>query len=185
MKKLLIILIVLVGLVGLYAFSIYNKLVSANEQVDGQWAQVETQYQRRFDLIPSLVNSVKGIMNQEQEVFANITDARTKYSGAVSSEEKVAAANQVESSLGRLLLVMENYPELKSADAVQSLMVQLEGTENRISVERKRYNDQVRVFNTTIKRIPAKLFASLFGFEERSYFVAVEGSEQAPEVNFQ
>ncbi|MCF6276413.1 MAG: LemA family protein [Candidatus Magasanikbacteria bacterium] len=183
MKRVMIVLLVVFALVGFYAFNIYNKMVTANEQVDGQWAQVETQYQRRFDLIPNLVNSVKGAMEQEKEVFANITDARTKYSGAVTPEEKVQATNQVESSLGRLLLVMENYPNLKSIDTVQSLMVQLEGTENRIAVERKRYNDEVKIFNTLVKRVPAKFFASMFGFEERTYFASVEGSEKAVEVN--
>ncbi|PJA90178.1 MAG: LemA family protein [Candidatus Magasanikbacteria bacterium CG_4_9_14_3_um_filter_32_9] len=185
MKKAIIALLVVVVLIGFYAFNIYNKMVTANEGVDGQWAQVETQYQRRFDLIPNLVSSVKGAMSQEEKVFGDIAEARTRYSGAASPEEKVQAANEVESAIGRLLVIMENYPELKSLDTVQSLMVQLEGTENRVAVERKRYNDEVQSFNTMVKRIPAKFFASMFGFEERTYFASVEGSENAPTVSFE
>ncbi|EKE05423.1 MAG: LemA protein [uncultured bacterium] len=185
MKKLAIGLLVVAVLIGFYAFNIYNKMVTANEGVDGQWAQVETQYQRRFDLIPNLVSSVKGSMSQEEKVFGDIAEARTRYSGAASPEEKVQAANQVESAIGRLLVIMENYPELKSLDTVQSLMVQLEGTENRVAVERKRYNDVVQSFNTMIKKVPAKLFASLFGFEERTYFASVEGAENVPTVSFE
>ncbi|MFH1523273.1 MAG: LemA family protein [Patescibacteria group bacterium] len=184
MKKFLIILLIVVVVGFLYAWSLYNKMVTANEGVDTQWAQVETQYQRRFDLIPNLVESVKGIMEQEKEVFANIAEARTKYGGAASVSEKAAAAGQVESALARLLVVMENYPELKSAENVQTLMVQLEGTENRISVERKRFNDLARDYNVMIKRVPAKIFASWLGFEPKNFFEAVEGSETAPAVEF-
>ena len=184
MKKFIIILAILVAIGAIYAWSMYNKMVTASENVDNQWAQVETQYQRRFDLIPNLVESVKGIMEQEKEVFGNIAEARTRYAGATTNNEKAAAAGQVESALARLLVVMENYPELKSAENVQTLMIQLEGTENRISVERKRYNDIARDFNVMIKRIPAKFFAGWYGFEERNYFESVEGAETAPVVEF-
>ncbi len=182
MKKTLIILLIIVAVVGVYAWSLYNKMITANEAVDNQWAQVETQYQRRFDLIPNLVESVKGVMEQEQEVFGQLAEARTRYTGADTINEKTVAAGQVESALGRLLAVMENYPELKSAENVQTLMAQLEGTENRISVERKRFNDRAKDFNVMIKRVPAKWFASIFGFEEKNYFESVEGSEVAPQV---
>jgi LemA protein len=182
MKKPLIILFVVVLFVGGYVWSTYNKLVTTNEAIDNQWAQVESQYQRRFDLIPNLVASVKGIMAQEQKIFGDLAEARTKYSGAVTVDEKAAAATQVEGALGRLLVVMENYPQLKSAENVQTLMVQLEGTENRIAVERQRYNDSVKTFNVIVKRIPAKWLASQFGFTERNYFEAVQGSETAPKV---
>lgn len=175
---------IIIAVVGIYAWSLYNKMVTANEAVDNQWAQVETQYQRRFDLIPNLVESVKGVMAQEQEVFGQLADARTKYSGAASASEKAEAATQVESALGHLLVIMENYPELKSAENVQTLMAQLEGTENRISVERKRYNDQAKEFNIMIKHIPAKWFASMFGFSEKDYFESIAGSEVAPSVEF-
>ncbi len=155
-----------------------------NEEVDNQWAQVENQYQRRLDLIPNLVESVKGIMDQEKEVFNSIAEARTRYAGASAPNEKAEAANEMESALGRLLVIMENYPQLKSAENVQTLMVQLEGTENRISVERKRYNDSAKEFNVVIKRIPANLFASWLGFSQRDYFEAQQGAESAPGVKF-
>jgi len=187
MKKVLIVLAILevvVAILGLYAWGIYNKMVTANENVDNMWAQVETQYQRRFDLIPNLVSSVKGAMAQEQKVFGDLAEARTRYAGATTINEKAEAATQVESSLARLLVVMENYPQLKSVETVQTLMVQLEGTENRISVERKRFNDAARDFNIMVKRIPAKWFASMFGFSQKAYFEAATGSENAPAVNF-
>ncbi len=181
-KKILYIILAVVVFAGFYAWGIYNKLVTSDEQDGSLWAQVETQYQRRFDLIPNLTASVMGIFNQEKAVFDNIAEARTRYAGASSVSDKVAAANQVESSLARLLVVLENYPQLKSSEAVQSLMVQLEGTENRISVERKRFNDGVRDYNLVVKRFPGKILASLFGFSEKEYFEAVEGSEAAPKV---
>jgi LemA protein len=184
MKKALIIIGVLLVLILMYGWGTYNRMVAANEAVLGQWAQVETQYQRRFDLIPNLVGAVKGVMEQEQEVFANITEARTKYAGAGTVNEKAAAAGEVESALGRLLVVMENYPNLKSADNVMNLQAQLEGTENRISVERKRFNDIARDFNIMIKRVPAKWFASLYGFETKNFFEISDGVENAPQVNF-
>ncbi len=173
-----------VVIAALYFWGGYNGLVKSNEAINGQWAQVETQYQRRFDLIPNLVNSVKGIQNQEKQVFGDLAAARAQYSGATSAEAKVQAANNVESALSRLLVIVENYPQLRSADAVQTLMVQLEGTENRISVERGRYNDAVRDFDASIKSFPKNIVASLFGFSERSYFKAESGSDQAPTVTF-
>ena len=185
-KGLIIVLGVLfaLALIGMYIFGIYNKFVVANETVENQWAQVETQYQRRYDLIPNLVESVKGMMQQEQEIFQSLAEARTRYGNASSVEERVEATNQVESALGRLLVVMENYPELKSAENVQTLMAQLEGTENRISVERKRFNDGVAQFNMMIKQFPGKFFASIFGFEEKAYFQSAAGAEEAPKVEF-
>lgn len=184
MKKNLIIVTVVLGLISFYAFGVYNKLIIKNEAVDNQWAQVETQYQRRFDLIPNLVESVKGVMTQEKEVFGQIAEARTRYSGASTSDTRAAAASQMESALGRLLVVMERYPELKSAQNVQILMSQLEGTENRIGVERKRYNDKAADYNIITKRVPSKWVASIFGFEIRSYFEAQEGAEDSPQVKF-
>ncbi len=179
-------LIVIAGLV-LAAFSLmnfYNSLVSKSEVIDGQWAQVETQYQRRFDLIPNLVESVKGMMGQEKEVFETIAEARTKYAGATSIDEKAKAAGEVESSLARLLVVMENYPELRSVENVTQLMDELAGTENRVAVERRRYNDLVRDYNIAIKKFPGNLVAGMFGFNERAFFEAVEAAEQAPKVEF-
>lgn len=182
MKKLLIAFGAIVIVLALSLIGFYNRLVTQTQAIENQWAQVETQYQRRFDLIPNLVNSVEGIMAQEQEVFGLIAEARTRYSGAKTVDEKAAAATQVESALGRLLVVLENYPELRSSENVSQLMDELSGTENRIAVERRRYNDFVRVYNTTIKKFPANLIAGTFGFGERAYFEATEGAEQAPQV---
>lgn len=177
-------MIAVVVLVLLYGWSAYNGFVGKNEAVDGQWAQVETAYQRRFDLIPNLVESVKGIMAQEQEVFGALAEARTRYAGAGTIDEKAAAATQVESALGRLLVIMENYPQLRSVESVNSLMVELAGTENRVAVERRRFNDAVRELNVAVKRFPGNVVASIFSFSERAYFEAAEGAEEAPQVEF-
>lgn len=183
MKKTLIVIGIIIVLIVLYAWSSYNGLVTLRENATAQWQQVETDYQRRFDLIPNLVESVKGAMAQETAVFTAIADARTRYSGATTVSEKAAAAGQVESALSRLLAVIENYPTLKSIDTVQNLMTQLEGTENRISVERMRYNDTVRIYNTSIKRFPKNVFAGMFGFDEVNYFEADEAAATAPKVD--
>lgn len=182
MKKALIPVLVVVFLLGLYSWSTYNDLIALNEDVKTQWAQVETQYQRRFDLIPNLVESVKGIMKQEKEVFGQIADARTRYAGAATQNDKAAVATQLEGALGRLLVVMENYPELKSSDTVNTLMSQLEGSENRVSVERNRFNELAKVFNVKIKRIPARFIASFLGFEQVNYFESTKGADIAPKV---
>jgi len=184
MNKTLWIVLAVVVLVGLWAWTGYNGFVSANEAIDNQWAQVETQYQRRFDLIPNLVESVKGTMKQEQAIFNALAEARTRYAGAKTVDEKSAAAGGVESAFARLLVVMENYPQLKSAENVQTLMVQIEGTENRVSVERGRFNDRVRDFNVAVKRFPGNVLAGMFGFNERPYFEAASGAENAPPVSF-
>lgn len=183
MKKSTYIIIAVVVLVLIYGLVTYNGLVSANVGVDTQWAQVETQYQRRFDLIPSLVSSVHGIFKQEQTIFTALAEARTRYSGAVSVNDKAQAATQVESALGRLLAVVENYPQLKSSDTVQTLMTQLEGTENRVSVERNRFNTAVQNYNLITKRFPSSIVASMFGFSDRAYFEAASGAEIAPKVS--
>lgn len=182
MKKILIVIIAVVAILAFSLIGFYNNLVAKTQAVEGQWAQVETQYQRRFDLIPNLVKSVEGIMTQEQAVFGQIAEARTRYSGAATVEEKVKAAGEVETALGRLLVVLENYPELRSAENVSQLMDELAGTENRVAVERRRYNELVQDYNTTIKKFPANLIAGTFGFNVRSFFESAEGTEQAPEV---
>jgi len=184
MKKSTIIIIAVIVIVLGYVGLTYNRLVSSSEGVDTQWAQVESQYQRRFDLIPNLVSAVKGAMKQEQAVFTAIADARTRYAGATTPSDKAAAASEVESSFARLLVVMENYPQLKSVDTVQTLMVQIEGTENRVSVERMRYNDAVRGYNVMTKRVPSSLVASLFGFDAKAYFQSAEEAATAPKVEF-
>lgn len=183
MKKFWLIFLAVAAILAISFIGFYNSLVAKTQAIENQWAQVETQYQRRFDLIPNLVSSVEGIMAQEQEVFGQIAEARTRYSGAATVEEKVKAAAQVESALGRLLVVMENYPELRSAENVSQLMDELAGTENRVAVERRRFNDLVKDYNTTIKKFPANLIAGTFGFNERAFFEAAEGAEKAPEVD--
>ena len=172
-----------VVVIVLWGFSSYNGFVSLNEQINGQWAQVETQYQRRLDLIPNLVSSVQGVMKQEQKVFGDLAEARTRYAGATSVNDKAVAATGVESALSRLLVVMENYPQLKSSETVQTLMSQLEGTENRVSVERQRFNEAVRVYDTKVKTVPSAIIAKIFGFGSRDYFEAATGAEVAPKVN--
>ena len=178
--------LIICAVIVLAAFTIggkYNSLIRGNESVNAQWAQVESQYQRRMDLIPNLVASVQGVMKQETSVFTAIADARTRYAGATTPDDKAAAAGQVETSLGRLLVVMENYPQLKSADTVQSLMAELSGTENRVAVERQRYNDMVRDYNVSVQTFPGSFVASMFGFKTRTMFQAQTGAENAPKVN--
>lgn len=183
-NKILLSVLTVIGIIGIYTWFSYNSLVTNNESINNQWAQIQSQYQRRFDLIPNLVESVKGTMKQEQKVFGDLAEARTRYTGAQTTEQKVAAATQVEGALSRLLAIMENYPQLKSSENVQTLMVQLEGTENRISVERKRYNDTVNTYNVRLKTVPTKWLAGWFGFSERTYFEAVKGAEQSPKISF-
>lgn len=184
-KTVWIVILAVIVLIAAWFWTSYNKLVTVNEQVDNQWAQVETQYQRRFDLIPNLVNAVKGAMGQEQSVFTALAEARTNYSGAATVNDKAAAATQVEGALGRLLAIMENYPQLKSIETVQTLMVQLEGTENRISVERSRFNEEVKNFNLLIKRLPTNLIAGMFGFSVKTYFEVAPAAAVAPVVDLQ
>lgn len=187
MNKKTIIWLAIIGLVVLlvgWLWSSYNRLVVMSEQVDGQWAQVETQYQRRLDLIPNIVESVKGAMNQEEKVFGDLAAARSNYAGARTVGEKVEAATQVESAFSRLLVVMENYPELKSIDTVQVLMAQLEGTENRVSVERNRFNEAVKDYNIIAKRFPTSLIANLFGYGDKNYFESAPEAAEAPQVDF-
>lgn len=183
MKKTWIIVLIVVVLIVIYGWTSYNGLVTLREGVTAQWQQVETQYQRRFDLIPNLVESVKGIMKQEQVVFTALADARTHYAGATTVNDKAAAASEVETSLGRLLAIVENYPTLNSSATVQNLMTQLEGTENRVATERGRYNERVQAYELAIKRFPRSVVASMFGFEDMNYFQAQSGAENAPKVN--
>lgn len=183
-KKIIIVIVAVLVILGGYTAMTYNSLVSLNVDADAQWKQVETNYQRRFDLIPNLIESAKGVMKQEQVVFTAISDARTRYSGASNVNDKAIAAGQVESALSRLMVIVESYPSLKSSETVQSMMSQLEGTENRINVERMRFNDSVKLYNLKVMKVPSSIIASIFGFKERSYFEAVKGAEQAPQVKF-
>ncbi len=184
MKKGLLAVIGIVVLAGLWLMGLYNGLVGMDQEVKTQWAKVETQYQRRFDLIPNLVESSKAVLKQEQAIIDSVTEARTKYSGATTVDEKARAAGEVESALGRLLVVMENYPELKSDETVQRLMDELAGTENRIAVERSRYNELVGSFNVKVKTFPNNLIASILGFSEKAFFESTEAAAEAPAVKF-
>lgn len=182
MNKILIGVIGIVALLAIMFFGFYNTLVTKSTAIDGQWAQVETQYQRRFDLIPNLVNSTKGFLTQEKTIFEEIAKARTQYSGAKTVDEKVGAAGSLDLALSRLLVIVENYPNLKSNETVARLMDELSGTENRISVERRRFNEFVQDYNLAIKRMPTALIAGMFGFRERPYFEASTEAETPPKV---
>jgi len=185
-------LLLLAGVVALWGVGAYNGLVTLDEAVDTAWAQVENVYQRRADLIPNLVATVKGSAEFEQETLTAVIEARGKV-GQVSFENAPDAAQMAQfqqaqdglsSALSRLLVVVERYPDIKSTQAFRDLMVQLEGTENRISVERNRFNETARQFNTARRTFPTALIANFFGFEEKAYFEATEGAETAPVVEF-
>ena len=183
--KILIPVLAVLGLLGLWIVGSYNGLVQSNEEVKTQWSQVEVSYQRRFDLIPNLVSTTKGFAKQEKEVIGEIAQARTHYSGATTMNDKIQAANQVESALGRLMVITENYPTLTSSELFKSLMVELEGTENRISVERKRYNHISKNFNIQVRSFPDSLIAGFLGFKPAELFaVSTAEAKNAPKVNF-
>jgi len=181
----LAIIVLLVVIVGGQLAGTYNRLVKLNEDVNGKWAQVENQLQRRLDLIPNMVNVTQGYAAHEKAVFQGIADARAKLAGtrSASLEDKVAAANQMESALSRLLVVVENYPQLKADAQFRALSDELAGTENRIAVERMRFNESVKSFNETVKQFPMVLFARMFGYAAKPYFMSPEEAKQAPKVN--
>jgi LemA protein len=162
----------------------YNAMVGQKEAIDAQWAQVENQLQRRNDLIPNLVETVKGYAGHEKSVFEAIASARSKLIGAQSREGKIDASNELSGALSRLLVLQEQYPNLKADTQFGRLSDELAGTENRISTERRRYNEIVQEYNTTIKRLPQAMFARIFGFEEAKYFSAPEEAKKAPKVDF-
>ena len=188
MSKGLIVIIVLI-LIALAIFgqyvSVRNTLVTKNEAVKAAWSQVDIVLQRRADLIPNLVETVKGIAKQEQTVFGDIAKARSQLLSAGTPSEKIAANQQLDGALGRLLAIVENYPQLKSNENFLRLQDELAGTENRIAVERKRYNDTLQDYNTYIQKFPANIFARWAGFKpNEAYFTAAEGSRQVPKVDF-
>jgi LemA protein len=188
MSKGLIVIIVLI-LIALAIFgqyvSVRNTLVTKNEAVKAAWSQVDIVLQRRADLIPNLVETVKGIAKQEQTVFGDIAKARSQLLSAGTPSEKIAANQQLDGALGRLLAIVENYPQLKSNENFLRLQDELAGTENRIAVERKRYNDALQDYNTYIQKFPANIFARWAGFKpNEAYFTATEGSRQVPKVDF-
>src|SRR5690349_5718790 len=179
----LVVLLAVVGLGGSAACS-YNKFATQEEGIKGQWGQVEVLLQRRSDLIPNLVETTKGLAQQEKDVFQAIADARAKMAGASTPEQKIAASQAESSALARLLVVVENYPTIKSDQAFIRLMDQLEGSENRISAERGRYNAQITEYNQQRRRFPANITASLLGFKEYPYFEAPESARTVPKVDF-
>ncbi|MCX8071696.1 MAG: LemA family protein [Candidatus Binatia bacterium] len=162
----------------------YNTMVELHERVDAAWAQVENQLQRRNDLIPNLVEVTKGYAKHEQEIFTRVAEARARLLGAHTREEKIQAANELNSALARLLAIAERYPDLKANEQFARLSDELAGTENRIATERRRYNEAVREYNTYIKKIPQRFLAALVGFEKEQYFEAQAGAEAVPKVQF-
>ncbi|TQR06763.1 LemA family protein [Psychrobacillus soli] len=188
MKKLLVPLVIIIVIIAIIAgifFSSYNGFVNAEEDVNNAYAQVENQLQRRLDLIPNLVNTVKGFASHEKEVLGNIADARTKLAGARTPEDQAAANDELSGALSRLLVVVENYPNLKADANFRQLMDELAGTENRLSVARQDYNTVVSSYNKKVKRMPGSIVASIFGFDEKEYFKADAAAQDAPVVDFE
>ena len=193
MKKSTIILLVVLGVILVWGVTSYNGLVSAEENVSTAWSNVENQYQRRADLIPNLVNTVKGYAAHEQETLDAVVSARTRATQVVVDADDMTpeklqqfqkAQGEVGAALGRLLAITEAYPDLKANQNFLELQAQLEGTENRISVERRNFNDAARRFNTSIRTFPRNIIAGMCGFEKRPYFEAEESAAKAPEVKF-
>ena len=188
-----VVLVVVIGLV-MWGVGVYNNLVGLNESVDQSWSQVENQYQRRADLVPNLVNTVKGYANFEKEVLTNVTEARARVGQINATPELLndpqafqrfqAAQSELSGALSRLLVTVENYPELKANENFLQLQAQLEGTENRIAVERMKFNQTVQTYNTTVKRFPSTFFAGIAGFNEKAYFRSAPGAETTPKVEF-
>ncbi len=185
MKKFLIVLAVIVILIAIVLVSTYNGMVSKKENIDSSLSNLDVMLQRRADLIPNLVNTVKGYTDHENEIITQVTDARTKLVNSNTLEEKATANEELTDSLKTLMLVVENYPDLKSSQNFIQLSDELAGTENRISVARKDYNDAVKSFNTSIIKFPNNLLAGMFGFEKASYFEADENSVEVPNVSFE
>jgi LemA protein len=187
-------ILVIIAIMVIWGINAYNNLVTLNESVNQSWSQVENQYQRRADLIPNLVNTVKGYANFERGVLTDVTNARAKVSQMNVTPEVLndpqafqkfqEAQGQLSGALSRLLVTVENYPDLKANENFLQLQAQLEGTENRISVERRRFNETVQTYNTTIKRFPNTIFAATFGFNEKQYFKSTAGAETPPKVEF-
>ncbi len=188
MKKILaplLIIVVILAVVAMILVPSYNKFVTAEEDVNQSYAQIENQLQRRSDLIPNLVSTVKGYASHEEKVLGDISEARTRLAGASGPEDQAAANDELGGALSRLLVVVENYPDLKANENFVQLMDSLEGTENRIGVARQDYNDQVASFNRQVKRFPGKIIASIFGFDEKEYFKVDEAAKEVPKIDFE
>ena len=192
-KLSLIIVTAVVAIAILWLVNSYNRMVAAQEAVTTEWANVESQYQRRADLIPNLVNTVKGYAAHESETLQGVIEARSKATQVSVNAEDLTEANiqkfqaaqgELQQALGRLLMLTENYPDLKANENFRDLQAQLEGTENRITVERQKFNETAKAYNTNIRKFPNNIFAGMFGFEKKAYFEAQQGAEKAPEVKF-
>jgi LemA protein len=179
-----IVVAVLLMMVGGCLVGNYNRLVTTKEAVDQRWAQVNNQLQRRGDLIGNLAETVKGTATQEQTVFGEIADARARMAGAKTPAEGIAAGQAMDGAIGRLLVVVENYPQLRSNEAFVQLMDELSGTENRLATERMRYNQEVQGFNVLVKRFPTNLYATMFNFKEAAYYPVPEATKAVPKVDF-
>ena len=193
MKKSTIILVAVIAALAMWVISAYNGMVKMDESVSTAWSNVENQYQRRTDLIPNLVNTVKGYAAHEKETFEAVVSARSKATQMTVDPENLTpeklqeyqkAQGEIGAALGRLLAITENYPELKANENFKELQAQLEGTENRISVERRNFNEVARTYNTSIRTFPKSILAGMFGFDKRPYFEAEEGANKAPTVEF-
>ncbi|MBC8417841.1 MAG: LemA family protein [Proteobacteria bacterium] len=187
LKILLVVLgVLLLIVIGIYSYlkGTYNSLVTLDEGVKGAWAQVENQLQRRYDLIPNYVETVKGYATHEKEVFVKVAEARSRVGGATTVSDKIQANNELASALGRLLLVVERYPELKANTNFIRLQDELAGTENRIAVERRRFNEMVKVYNIKIRSFPTNIIAGMFGFEKATFFEVPKERQEAPKVKF-
>jgi LemA protein len=183
-NKKTVIILAIVAIIVIWAVGGYNRFIKQGEAINSQWAQVENQLQRRFDLIPNLVETVKGVAKQEKDVFGAIADARSKYAGATTVDAKAKAAGEYESAIARLLIITENYPVLQSSQSFRDLMTSLEGSENRISVERMKYNDAVKVYNVSRQSFPSNIIAGIFNFGSKEYFQIAEEAKTTPKVNF-
>lgn len=194
-KALIVIAVVAIVVIALFGWvkGMYNGMVEQEESVNTAWSQVENVYQRRADLIPNLVNTVKGYAAHESETLQGVIEARSKATQVSVNAEDLTEANikkfqaaqgELQQALGRLLMLTENYPDLKANENFRDLQAQLEGTENRITVERQKFNETAKVYNTNIRKFPNNIFAGMFGFEKKGYFEAQQGAEKAPEVKF-
>jgi len=183
------IMVAIVAVIGLMIFGwvagTFNTLVRLDQLTNTLWSQVETQYQRRLDLIPNLADSVKGYMVHEQKVFDDIAQARTHYAGAVKQDDKVQAQGALEGALARLMVIMENYPNIKADQTVRGLMDELAGTENRVNVARQRFNEGVLDYNIYIKKFPSNILAGWFNYREKALFKSEQGAEKAPRINLE
>ena len=186
--KILLLILGIIVLFGLFIFSsikgTYNSLVTLDEGVKAAWAQVENQLQRRYDLIPNYVETVKGYAKHEKELFVKVTEARSKVGGAANIPDKIKANNQLSGALSRLMLVVERYPELKANQNFIRLQDELAGTENRIAVERRRYNETVKTLNIKVRSFPTNIMAGIFGFEKATFFEVPEAAKAVPKVEF-